>query len=146
MTWRLTVISKSFSVTIIWTAIVVAVYYAFHCVFFNTLSADLSVPAQTEYIESLRDLLNSSKFNVTPIVTRELSTFGAIQNYRDANGTYEQMLYRRLMANANGSVIELDPKAGAAELNAKATPLMNGLISGKLALIEDSSILTPGTS
>ena len=137
------VISKLVSASIIWTAIVITAFYAFHCVFFNTLSADLSVPAQTEYIESLEDLLNNPHFNVTPVVTKQLPTFSAIEKYKDDNGSLEQELYRRLISGGNRTVLAISTDSDDATKRAVVQPFVEGILSGQLALIEDSGLLDP---
>lgn len=135
-------ISKVASQSILWTLMVLATFYGFHCVFFNTLAADLSVPPQVKYIDTLSDLLNDTRFNVTPIVAKQMSVLKALERYR--NGTPEKQLYQKLVSNGNESFVQIDYDMvdDSAKLGQVVGNLMERIINGSIALIEDSSLIT----
>ena len=138
-----TVVSKFTAPTVLWTALVLAAYYGYHCVLFNTLSADLSVPPQEVYIDSLDDLLNDSLFeDVVPIVTPQMTTYPVLEKSRV--GTVEWELFEKMNQTANESFVTID---GGKNIKDIATPTLNRvlhLLSDKRhVLVEDSTVLDP---
>lgn len=129
-------VSTFLSPTVLWIAIVVAVFYGIHMIFMGTLSSDLTVSEPDKWVSTLKDLLYEDQFkNFTPTVFSQMNMLNALSTARD--GTEESVLYRRVVANENVSVVtfqQADPMGQMMKITIELT-------DGKRAVIEDSSFL-----
>ena len=130
-------VSHLTSVTILWTAIVIAVYYGIHMIFMSTLSADLAARGTDKWIARFDDLLNDPTFrNFTPTITNMCNMVGVLSRSRD--GTEARKLYNKIISN--GSVLNF----GSLDMEGRGsmmTGLMNDLAHGNRSYIEDSTMI-----
>ena len=123
---------------VLMTSIAISILYGYHMILMNTLSSDLTVPVATRSIESLHDLLYEPKFqNVTPVIVRALNMLNLLSNAR--NGTDEYVLYRRILADPNNTIIDIDlsnPDVGY--VIEKVMQLVRDAANGRAVIIENS--------
>ena len=124
------------TVTIQWTAIVIAVCYGIHMIFMSTFSADLTVNEPPKSINRLKDLLYDDTFqNFTPTIFTHLNMYNVISKAR--NGTDKRVLIDRAMEK--GAVLTLEIKMETALPT--ALEIFEEVSNHRRAIIEDSSIL-----
>lgn len=133
-------ISSYKSAIILWTSIVLSVFYAIHLILMGTLSPDLTCPVMTRMIDTLDDLLYDTELNSTvPIIFRQFNMFSVLKNSR--NGTGERELYNKIMANTSTSVIELDLD-NSEETGSIVLDLLKNVGNQQIAIIENSEVVT----
>ena len=130
-----TVISKLVASTVLWTSIVIAVYYGIHMILMNTLSADLTSNLPDAWIRTLHDLLYDPQFeNFKQTVMSQLSMLEVLSKSR--NGTEERVLYERIIQKRNESVITIDA-ADHVQIGQVFLSLFAEMNNRTRALIED---------
>lgn len=131
-------VSKRLSVSILWTFIVISVYYGYNMIFMNTLSGDLSVTSSDKGIDKLKDYLYDDRFNyLIPITYSYTSLVKAIAKYQ--NGSDEKILYELFMKNYNESIVETPySESGFYQL---IMNLLEQIANRTRVLIEDSSTI-----
>lgn len=134
-----TEISKLLSANVLWAFIVIGVYYGFHMIFMSTLSADLTVPQSDKWINNLKDLLYEKPFDsLTPTIISHLSMPQVLS--RSENGSDERVLYDRIIANRNNSIVEFE-LTDLPKLMEKLFNMLYEMTSLKIAVIEDSMFM-----
>lgn len=133
-------ISSYKSDIILWTSIVLSVFYDIHLILMGTLSPDLTCPVMTRMIDTLDDLLYDTEFNSTvPIIFRQFNMFSVLKNSR--NGTGERELFNKIMANTSTSVIELDLD-NSEDTGSIVLDLLKKVGNQQIAIIENSEVIT----
>lgn len=133
-------VSKVASSTILWTCVVLATYYGFHCVLMNTLSADLSVTVPGRWIDTFDELLNDPYFsNYTPTVAKTFNMLNVLS--RSRNDSMARNLYDRVMRSANTSLLSIKiDYSNPANMISYAMNILKDVADGARAIIEDSSL------
>ena len=103
-----TVISKRLPANVLWTGIIIAIFYGFHMIFMSTLSADLTVKDPDKWINNLHDLLYDPEFKyVKPVIMSQLGMVQVLAT-KTIPGSNERVLYERIVENRNDSMITFD--------------------------------------
>ena len=103
-----TLISKRLPGNILWTGIVIAIFYGFHMIFMSTLSADLTVKDPDKWINNLHDLLYDPEFkSVQPTILSQLGMLQVLAS-KAIPGSDERVLYDRIVENKNESIATFD--------------------------------------
>lgn len=124
------------SLSVIWTFLILSVYYGIHMVFMSTLSADLTVNEPDKAIQSLKDLLDDTTFeHFRPTIFKNLNMYNVLKESR--YGTDERRLLDK--AIATNSLITVDLTVGS--IVSDSFGIVQELSSYTRAIIEDSSYL-----
>lgn len=133
-------VSKLTSSTILWTSIVIGIYYIIHMVFMNTLSADLAVTNEGRHIETLNDLLYDPLFSsYTPVILGALNMPRELKN--SLPDSDEEVLYNWIMRDESISIINFDLDLNNPQKTlTPITSLLEEMQLRERCVIEDSSI------
>ena len=117
--------------SVLYTTIVVAIFYSIHLVLLNTLSSDLTVSSSTREIETLTDLLYDSYFkDMKPTV---LSAFNMINVLKNSElGTDLNVLDGKM------DILHIDA-TNLVVIFPKVLEMLSNISHGSIALIENSS-------
>ena len=103
-----TLISKRLPGNILWTGVIIAIFYGYHMIFMSTLSADLTVKDPDKWINNLHDLLYDPRFkSVTPTILSQTGMFQVLAT-KTTEGSDERVLYERIIKNRNESMIKFE--------------------------------------
>ena len=133
-------VSKVAPSTVLWTSIVLAIYYGFHCILMNTLSADLSVTVPGRWIDTFDELLNDPQFsNYTPTIATTFNMLNVLS--RSRNDSIERELYDRIMRSENRSLLSIKiDHSNPTSMISYAMGILKDVSDGTRAVIEDSSL------
>ena len=136
-----TKVLPSKSAIVLWTSVVIAIFYAIHIVLMGTLSTDLTVPVTLPSIESLSDLLYDPEFNSTqPVIFRQMNMYSVLKHSRV--GTDERALFEKIASNENVSVKEIGMTNHELGFST-VMDLIEQTVRGKVAIIENSNFINP---
>lgn len=128
------VVSNKLSCSIIWTCIVLAIYYGIHMVFMSTFSADLSAKSPDFWIDSLDDLLFDPSFqSIRPTIFRMMNTYRALS--QSIPGSKERIVLDRAKKLGGLEVVDIKDHQ---QIFFKARGYLAGLQKREIAIIEDN--------
>lgn len=131
-------VSKKVPCTVIWTTIVIAIYYGIHMVFWSTLSADLSAKSPDYWIDSMEDLLYDPRNDhLQPATMKQWNTYRALT--QSPKGSIERLLLERIESDRENSLIGIEEKYISAQwFMERILQVLNGIVDGNMVFIEES--------
>lgn len=131
-------VSKKVACSIIWTIIVIAVYYGIHMVFWSTLSADLSAKSPDSWIDTLDDLLFDPKFaQHRAVIFDQYLTYPML--LKSEKNSKERKLLDRVINS--GEIVHVNMKEESQmSIATLLGDYLNGTSNGTMIIVEDSNI------
>lgn len=130
-------ISDKLSISVVWTFIVLGLFYGIHMIFMGTFSADLAANTPDRWITRVSDWLYDDTFqNFKPTITTNMHMFRILSKVTD--GTEAKLLYER--AKSSNSIIEIEGQPMS--YLSKFRKLFREVSAHERAVIEDSSIMS----
>lgn len=130
-------VSKKVSCTLIWTIIVIAIYYGIHLVFWSTLSADLTAQSPDYWIDSLQDLLYEPRnLKLVPVTFLQWNTYKTLSVLaKDSDGG---LLFDRIESNRDSLVYLPLRTVDVPWISNTITRIVDEILAEKIVLIEEA--------